>query len=135
MSLVNVLNMVVLDNPTAFGNPFQFEITFECLSELDDDLEWKVVYVGSAEDTTQDQTLDEVMVGPVPVGVNKFVLQADAPEGKDLIWILNFALVREMSVCRCSTSSLSLSLSLFLCFCFCIEYFTILNERASEQCC
>eukprot|EP00591_Stephanopyxis_turris_P000131 CAMPEP_0195520970 /NCGR_PEP_ID=MMETSP0794_2-20130614/17706_1 /TAXON_ID=515487 /ORGANISM="Stephanopyxis turris, Strain CCMP 815" /LENGTH=244 /DNA_ID=CAMNT_0040650419 /DNA_START=53 /DNA_END=787 /DNA_ORIENTATION=+ len=80
MALVNIVNMVVLDNPTYFSNPFQFEITFECLQELDDDLEWKVLYVGSAEDSTHDQTLDEVLVGPVPVGVNKFVLQADAPD-------------------------------------------------------
>jgi hypothetical protein len=26
----------VLDNPTNFQNPFSFEITFECLQELDD---------------------------------------------------------------------------------------------------
>ena len=94
-------------------NPFQFEITFECLQELEDgkrqapwvqdcrfsglwleqnclltlsrrhlsliDLEWKIIYVGSAHDSHQDQVLDEVLVGPVPVGLNKFVLQADAP--------------------------------------------------------
>jgi histone chaperone ASF1 len=47
---------------------------------LEDDLEWKVLYVGSAEDTTHDQVLDEILVGPVPVGVSKFVLQADAPD-------------------------------------------------------
>jgi histone chaperone ASF1 len=47
---------------------------------LEDDLEWKVLYVGSAEDTSHDQVLDEILVGPVPVGVNKFVLQADAPD-------------------------------------------------------
>lgn len=70
----------MLDNPTHFRNPFQFEITFECLQELDDDLEWKVVYVGSAEDSTHDQILEEVLVGPVPVGVNKFVLQTDAAD-------------------------------------------------------
>lgn len=80
MALVNVINMVVLDNPTNFANPFQFEITFECLQELQDDLEWKVLYVGSAHDSTRDQTLDEILVGPIPVGVNKFVLQADAPD-------------------------------------------------------
>ncbi len=43
-------------------------------------MEWKVIYVGSAEDAAQDQTLEEVMVGPVPVGINKFVLQAPAPD-------------------------------------------------------
>jgi len=42
-------------------------------------LEWKIIYVGSAEDEQYDQVLDCIMVGPVPVGVNKFVYQADAP--------------------------------------------------------
>jgi histone chaperone ASF1 len=38
-----------------------------------------VTYVGSAEDASRDQTLEEVMVGPVNVGVNRFVLQASCP--------------------------------------------------------
>lgn len=36
MALVNVTNIVVLDNPTSFTNPFTFEVTFECLQELQD---------------------------------------------------------------------------------------------------
>jgi len=44
------------------------------------DLEWKVVYLGSAESSSYEQTLDEFLVGPVPVGINKFILQADAPD-------------------------------------------------------
>jgi hypothetical protein len=36
MALVNVTNIVVLDNPASFTNPFTFEITFECLQELGD---------------------------------------------------------------------------------------------------
>ncbi|PJF17745.1 hypothetical protein PSACC_02445, partial [Paramicrosporidium saccamoebae] len=36
MSIVNILNIQVLDNPTRFTNPFQFEITFECTSALQD---------------------------------------------------------------------------------------------------
>jgi len=84
--------MVVLDNPAPFRNPFQFEITFECLQELQEDLEWKVVYVGSAENSDHDQMLDEILVGPVPVGVNKFILQADSPNAtgipaKDLLGV------------------------------------------------
>lgn len=43
------------------------------------DLEWKVTYVGCANDPSQDQVLDEVLVGPVTVGVNNFVLTAPAP--------------------------------------------------------
>eukprot|EP00941_MAST-03F_sp_MAST-3F-sp1_P002842 g2842.t1 len=44
------------------------------------DLEWKVLYVGSPESEKYDQELDSVLVGPVPIGVNKFVFQADAPD-------------------------------------------------------
>jgi hypothetical protein len=98
MALVNLLDVQVLDNPAPFNNPFQFEITFECAAQLEDgmyfachttlrvwfvhtpssfftDLEWKIIYVGSAESETYDQELDNIMVGPVPVGVNKFVFQ------------------------------------------------------------
>ncbi|XP_043940440.1 histone chaperone asf1b-like [Protopterus annectens] len=79
MAKVQVLNVVVLDNPCPFANPFQFEITFECLEDLPDDLEWKIIYVGSAESEAHDQILDSVLVGPVPAGKHMFVFQANAP--------------------------------------------------------
>lgn len=77
MSAVNITNVAVLDNPAAFLNPFQFEISYECLVPLTDDLEWKLIYVGSAEDEKYDQLLESVLVGPVNVGNYRFVLQAD----------------------------------------------------------
>lgn len=43
---------------------------------LNADLEWKLIYVGSAEDETYDQLLESVLVGPVNVGNYRFVLQA-----------------------------------------------------------
>jgi histone chaperone ASF1 len=82
MSLVNISNVEVLDNPTKFTNPFQFEITFECIGPLQDDLEWKVIYVGSANNEKYDQVLDSIMVGPVPIGVNRFVYQVDPPKAE-----------------------------------------------------
>lgn len=36
MSAVNITNVTVLDNPTAFLSPFQFEISYECLIPLED---------------------------------------------------------------------------------------------------
>jgi hypothetical protein len=36
MAAVSILNVTVLDNPTAFVNPLQFEIQFECLQALDE---------------------------------------------------------------------------------------------------
>ena len=34
MSAINVTSVEVLDNPTQFGNPLQFEIQYECLYQL-----------------------------------------------------------------------------------------------------
>ena len=34
MALVNIVNVTVLDNPSPFLRPFQFEITFECAEDL-----------------------------------------------------------------------------------------------------
>lgn len=35
MAYVTLTNITVLDNPTAFTNPFQFEVTFECAQALE----------------------------------------------------------------------------------------------------
>jgi len=80
MAKVHIVNVVVLDNPSPFKNPFQFEITFECVEDLQEDLEWKIIYVGSAESEEHDQVLDTVYVGPVPEGKHMFVFQADPPD-------------------------------------------------------
>lgn len=39
-----------------------------------------MTYVGSATSSTHDQILDTCTVGPIPLGVNKFVLQSDPPD-------------------------------------------------------
>ena len=75
MSKVQINNVVVLNNPAAFGSAFQFQITFDCMENLEDDLEWKLTYVGSAESSAYDQILDTIYVGPVPEGRHMFVFQ------------------------------------------------------------
>jgi histone chaperone ASF1 len=131
MSLISVTNVEILNNPTKFTSPFQFEISFECISPVKEgeqqqrqwqraadraqarehwstvrrhapstllthslrtvlprvvlprcivELEWKLVYVGSAEDEQFDQELDSVLVGPIIVGKNKFVFEAAPPD-------------------------------------------------------
>eukprot|EP00794_Sanderia_malayensis_P008078 gene8078-8943_t len=80
MAKVRITNVTVLDNPAKFFNPFQFQITFECLDDLPEDLEWKLTYVGSAESEEYDQELDTVFVGPVPAGKHMFVFQAKCPD-------------------------------------------------------
>lgn len=57
MSIVGVTNVVVQRNPAALSDPFELEVSFECLEDLQEDLEWKLVYVGDPEDKTKDQVL------------------------------------------------------------------------------
>jgi len=44
MAKVNIVNVSVLDNPSPFLNPFQFEITFEALDNLS---EGKICFLSS----------------------------------------------------------------------------------------
>lgn len=43
-----------------------------------------MIYVGSAESQEYDQVLDSIMVGPIPVGVNKFVFSVCFINGNNL---------------------------------------------------
>ncbi|KAK4124645.1 histone deposition protein Asf1 [Parathielavia appendiculata] len=80
MSVVSLLGVNVINNPAKFTDKYEFEITFECLEPLQKDLEWKLTYVGSAQSDNYDQELDSLLVGPIPVGINKFVFEADPPD-------------------------------------------------------
>jgi len=80
MSVVSLLGVEVKNNPARFDEAYEFEITFECLEQLQKDLEWKLTYVGSATSNEYDQELDSVLVGPLPIGINKFVFRADPPD-------------------------------------------------------
>ncbi|PGG99474.1 histone chaperone ASF1 [Blastomyces parvus] len=80
MSVVSLLGVRVVNNPASFTAPYEFEITFECLEQLQKDLEWKLTYVGSATSSEHDQELDSLLVGPIPIGVNKFNFEADPPD-------------------------------------------------------
>lgn len=55
MAVVNVQHVLVLNNPATFFDPLAFDIQYECTAELESDLEWKMIYVGSAESEEYDQ--------------------------------------------------------------------------------
>lgn len=80
MSVVEVLGVKVAGPQATFVDQFTFEITFEAHRDLPQDLEWKIVYVGSANSSKFDQTLETVLVGPVKPGKNRFALRAPPPK-------------------------------------------------------
>ncbi|CAF0728730.1 unnamed protein product [Didymodactylos carnosus] len=80
MVKVLLTNVVVHNNPAKFSSSFNFEIQFECLEQLTHELEFKLIYVGSAETCDHDQVLDVVVIDAVPAGTYKFLFEAPAPD-------------------------------------------------------
>jgi histone chaperone ASF1 len=119
MSVVSLLGVKILNNPAAFTDSYQFEITFECLEQLQKGMFFPIAILSLAffphkqsqisngnspmsapphrlstppsasvcpsltsRSSEYDQELDSLLVGPIPVGVNKFIFEADAPDLK-----------------------------------------------------
>jgi len=80
MSSVIIRFINVLNNPSRFTSPIQFEISFECMNPIKEDLEWILTYVGAADTTAYDQQLYSVSIGPLSVGAFTFVLEASPPD-------------------------------------------------------
>ncbi|CAK9786161.1 histone chaperone ASF1 [Cutaneotrichosporon oleaginosum] len=80
MSIVNIRNIELINNPAKFDEDYHFKIKFEAIAPLAEDLEWRLIYVGSANTEDFDQELDSCMVGPIPQGVNAFDFIAPAPK-------------------------------------------------------
>ena len=93
MAKVYICKVDVLNNPAPFLSKFDFEITFESTEDLNEDLEWKIIYVGSADSEEYDQILDTIYVGPVPGGCHKFTFTSDPP---------NPYKIPEQDVCGCT---------------------------------
>mmetsp|Transcript_27556 Transcript_27556/g.31731 ORF Transcript_27556/g.31731 Transcript_27556/m.31731 type:complete len:204 (-) Transcript_27556:163-774(-) len=79
MSAINITNIVVNNNPANFEDSFSFDITFECLTPLTQDIEFKLIYIGSAENEDFDQILDNVFIGPLTYGTMKLTFETDGP--------------------------------------------------------
>ncbi|ORY32578.1 histone binding protein [Naematelia encephala] len=77
--MVNIRNIELLNNPAKFDDGYHFRIKFEAVAPLAEDLEWRLIYVGSAKSEEHDQELDSCMVGPIPAGINAFEFTAPSP--------------------------------------------------------
>jgi len=80
MSYINVTNIQLKNNPSSFEQPLTFQITFECLKDIPEEIEWKLIYIGSSKDVKYDQVLDSFSMGPLEYGVMQFDLESAAPD-------------------------------------------------------
>ena len=81
MASINILNIIPKNITAKFTDPFSFEVIFEVLSELKKEIEWKMIYIGSAEDKKYDQILETIEIdGPFHLGSMKFEFTGEAPD-------------------------------------------------------
>ena len=85
MASINILNIIPKTTINKFTDPFSFEIIFEVLSQLTKEIEWKMIYIGSAEDTKYDQILETIEIdGPFHLGSMKFEFTGEPPDIKQI---------------------------------------------------
>ena len=85
MASINILNIIPKNITSKFTDPFSFEVIFEVLSELKKEMEWKMIYIGSAEDKKYDQILETIEIdGPFQLGSMKFEFIGEAPDIKQI---------------------------------------------------
>lgn len=103
----------------------EYEIMF-CFLTLD--LEWKIIYVGSAESEEYDQVLDSVLVGPVPAGRHMFVFQVRYSWSLCTPNMLLDRLSHMVLIPFLWVKSLLLLHSLFICFCHVLRSLCVTEE-------
>ncbi|KAL4488464.1 hypothetical protein ABPG72_013032 [Tetrahymena utriculariae] len=80
MALVNIQNIQFHNNPCPFLSPFKLDVTFECIKPIPDDIEWQLIYIGSAKDEKYDQVLDKFSISSLDQGVLQFTIETNAPD-------------------------------------------------------
>ena len=97
-------------NPALYTTPFQFRLAVDVLDDLREDMEVRVVWVGSCATLAADQTLTEDLIGPLGLGTTQCTIDVPAPQwarvpeshllGETIISVV--LLFREKEFCRAS---------------------------------
>ena len=77
---ISIDKVTVVKPKGFFNDEIVFDIEFECTSPISDYIKWEVTYCGSAISHDYDQILTTAFVGPIEVGMNRFVLVAKPPK-------------------------------------------------------
>lgn len=84
MGYLNVTNIQFLSGNGAVSAPFMLEIKFDCLKDIKNQIEWRFVYVADPDDTSKDQTLDEIVMDGIEYGPSSFEWEIPAPDYTNL---------------------------------------------------
>ncbi|CAD8209874.1 unnamed protein product [Paramecium pentaurelia] len=80
MALINITNIVFDQSTALFNTPIQMQITFEVLRQLDQEIDWKLIYIGSPNNDKYDQVLEQFSMPPLQQGTMQFTLMTSSPK-------------------------------------------------------
>ncbi|KAH0483383.1 MAG: uncharacterized protein KVP18_004096 [Porospora cf. gigantea A] len=80
MGLVEVSDVQFNSERDSALDPFEFVVTFESRANLQEELDWRLIYVGDPTDTSEDQELECISLGPITAGHLRFTMIADPPD-------------------------------------------------------
>jgi histone chaperone ASF1 len=80
MSLFIVEGLIIQNNPAPVNSPFIIDVRFKCLQKLDGIFDWKVIYVGSADDPSYDQVIETFDMSNLEADVMQIQIQAPPPD-------------------------------------------------------
>ncbi|CAD8139570.1 unnamed protein product [Paramecium octaurelia] len=79
MALINITNIVFDQDTALFNTPIQMQITFDVMRQLDEEIEWKLIYIGSPNSDKYDQVLEQFSMPPLQQGTMQFTLMSSGP--------------------------------------------------------
>ena len=82
MSKIRVTNICIPEVKSSFDTPIKVNIEFEALAPLAQDLNWKIIYIGSANSCKHDQILESFSFPVKKLGGYSFNVDVSPPDHK-----------------------------------------------------
>lgn len=80
MGYFNITNVLFTSSTQKIDENFVLKIQFECLREIKQEVEWKVVYVADSDNKSFDQELDNIYMGSLKYGSSEFDWNVPKPD-------------------------------------------------------
>lgn len=80
MGYFNITNVLFSSSVQKINEDFSLKIQFECLREIKQEVEWKVVYVADSDNKSFDQELDSIYMGSLNFGSSEFDWNVPKPD-------------------------------------------------------
>ena len=84
MGYLNITNMEFQEAGSRLEDPFVLDVKFDCMKDLSNRVEWRLLFVANPDDASQDQLLDSIEMAELEYGPKNFEWEVPAPDYRRL---------------------------------------------------